>query len=875
MKRCLFILLLASHSVMAGAQSLTVGYRETISVPIPGALAAFSLNDFYAEANAEFETLTIFGKNPGSAYIVVVTEKGNQTIEVQVLPAPPSYPLGFVPPESAAAAGESGSYESRFASDPSQSENIIDFMRREGDRSVTFHLASTFLFTSAANRSVFALSSVFYQTLTFRRDITLLDQFMNNSPLTVDGSVVRGFHLRQGNFLFHAGYTSATTFENLILPSQKEGIVGMGYRFSAGEHASVTPNVYFLAGNPALGNSVQRGTVASLVYEYKLGNRLKLLSEVGFSRGIGLAEEFRSYSAHDQLTANLSYEPAHFASLGLSSLHGFYSNFDWTRYLVHRLTSTFSFTGSHYNLPSLNLTNVVANLDLQFQLFRGWSLVSGVDYGRSQSQIPLGPPISTLGVPLGFNFNSLHFQSSFLYQYSTDSGAAARSDEFRTSLGTHWAGFHWNGFVDRQTQAMTIAFIYAGAPGLQEALDKLGISATTPDQIALALSETAGLLNQGLIGGININVSPVRLQAGTDLTWSNRPQSRQRIDFSLLYTKNELLQGENQATIGSFSYSLKFNKVNEFFSSISLLRGGTHSGQNDPLFEISIRRQVGSAPNFIIPRRRGNISGVVFADDGATGLYHAGEALLPDVDVVLDDDRQVRTDKDGRYSFSRVPYGLHSVEVIYHSAHPFFFTTASRVQSDINTEVNFGVGLSFARLSGSVRSDAGIGLSGIELSVSKGRQRLRTQTDAEGRFRVEGLSTGEYEIKIDPDSVPAGYSLAELDTRRTMVDSSALAQTAFTLRAIRNISGRVTIYDRASQREISVARITVLLRELSRESITDENGIYLFRDLPAGPYTLMVMYEGKESKKEVMLPDGPAFPKSIDINLTISRRGGD
>jgi hypothetical protein len=189
------------------------------------------------------------------------------------------------------------------------------------------------------------------------------------------------------------------------------------------------------------------------------------------------------------------------------------------------------------------------------------------------------------------------------------------------------------------------------------------------------------------------------------------------------------------------------------------------------------------------------------------------------------------------------------------------------VQSDINTEVNFGVGLSFARLSGSVRSDTGIGLSGVELSVSKGRQRLRAQTDVEGSFRVEGLSTGEYEIKINPESVPPGYSLAELDTRRTMVDPSVFAQSAFTLRAIRNISGRVTIYDRASQREIFVARIAVLLKELSRKSITDENGVYLFRDLPAGPYTLMVTYEGKESKKEVTLPDGPAFPKGVDINL--------
>jgi hypothetical protein len=866
MKRCLFILLL-SHSAICGAQSLAVGYRETISIRISGALAAFSLNDFYAEANAEFETLTVFGKNPGPAHVVVVTQEGSMTIEVQVLPAPPSYPLGFVPPESAATSNESGSYESRFTSDPSQSDNIVDFMRREGDRSVSFHLAGTFLFTSVMDRKIVALSSVFYQILTPRRDVTLLDQLMNNSPLTVEGSIVRGFHLRQGNFLFHAGYTSATIFENLVLPSQKEGIVGFAYRFSVGNDSSVTPNIYYFSGNRALGNSVQGGAVASLVYDYKQGNNLRLLAEVGFSRGVGVAGEIHRYSAHDQLTANLRYEPAHFASLTLNNLHGFYSNFDWTRYLTHRLTSTLSFTGNHYNLPSLQLTNVVANLDLQLQLSRRWSLISGANYGRSHSQILLGTPVSTLGVPLGLSFNSAHLQSSFLYQYSTDSGAVVRSDEFRTTFGTHWAGFRWNGFVDRQTQAMTIAFIYAAVPGLQEALDKLGVSATTPDQIALVLSETAGLLNQGLIEGININVSPVRLQSGSDLTWLNRPQSRQRFDLSLFYTKNELLQGQNRSVIESLSYSLKFKRVNEFATSISLLRDGTHTGENDPLFEISIRRQVGRAPNFILSRRRGTISGVVFADDGATGTYHPGGLLLPDVEVVLDDSRRIRTDKSGRYTFSRVSYGLHSVEAIYHSTQPFFFTTASKVQSDINAEVNFGVGLSLARLFGSVRSDTGIGLSGIEISVSKGPQRFRTQTDAEGRFRVEGLSTGEYQIKIDRDSVPPGYSITGLETQQTTVDPSASGQCAFTLRAVRNISGRVTTYDRTLQREISMPRITVLLRELSRESITDENGIYLFRDVPAGSYSLMVIYEGKESKKEVILPDGPAFPKSIDIKL--------
>jgi hypothetical protein len=870
MKRWVFILVLVVYPDTARTQSITIGYRQTISIPAPGALAAFSLDDFCAEAKAQDETLTILGKNPGSAHIVVVMHDGTKTFEVRVLPAPPSYPPGFVRPLSASAASENGSYESRYTSGPSQSENIIDFMRREGDRSVRFHLGGVLPFTPVAGRSTFGLSSVFYQILTSHRDITLLDQFTTNSPLTVDGSIVRGFHFRQGAFLFHVGYASLTTFENFILPSLKEGVIGMGYRFSLGNHASLTPNFYFFPGRRASENIGQRGTVASLVYDYEPTKNLGLLAEAGFSHGVGAAARFHFYGAHDQLSADLRYEPVQFASLSFNSLHGFYSNVDWTRYLTPRLTSTLSFTGDHYTLPSLDLTNVVSNLSLQLQLFRRWSLVSGANYGSFKSQLPPGPAISALGLPIGVSFYSVHFQGGFLYQYSRNSSALLRSDEFRATLGTHWSGFHLSGFVDRQTQAPTIGFILAGVPGLQEALDKLGISATTPEQIALVLRETAGLANQGFIEGVNIHLSPVRLQAGTDLTWSNRISSRQQFHFSFLYNRNDLLQGGNQTAIGTLSYSLKFKNVNEFFASLSLLRSntaGTPGWRTSPLLEISIRRQFASAPNFIISRRRGTIRGVVFADDGATGTYRPGGPLLSNVEVVLDDTRRIRTDHSGHYVFSHVSYGLHFLELVYHSTSPFFFTTASRVQSDADTEVNFGVGLSSARLFGSVRSDAGIGLSGVEISISKGPQHFRAQTDAEGKFRVEGLARGEYEVKLDVDSVPLGYSLAELETQRTTVEASAPGQIAFILKAIRNISGRVTIYDRASHQQMPVPRITVLLRELSRSSVTDENGVYLFRVLPAGRYRLIVMYQGKESKRDVVLAEAPAFPKDIEINL--------
>ncbi len=567
------------------------------------------------------------------------------------------------------------------------------------------------------------------------------------------------------------------------------------------------------------------------------------------------------------MTANLRYEPPHFAAISLNNLHGFYSDFDWSRDLTPQLFPGITFSDDHYNLPTFKLVNIFGILNLRYQLSSRWSLISGTSYGRSEPHFPVGTVISTAGWPVGVSFDATHFQGGFVYRYFTELGAVSRSDQFRATLGTRWNGFHWNGFVDRQTQVQTIAFKSAGIPGLQDSLERLGISANTPEEIGIALSETAGLLNQKFIQGISIAVTPVRTQAGSDLMWTSHAHSHQQVDFRVLYSKNQTLQGNAPVTVGTVSYSRRFKDVNEIFSSVSWLRESSQSMPNRPIFEISIRRRLVSAPNFIISRRHGNISGVVFADNGATGAYQHRAELLPDVEVFLDDGRRSRTDKSGRYKFSNVPYGIHTVEATFHSSRPFFFTTASRVQCDINSEVNFGVAFSFSRLFGTVRSDGGNGVPGVGIVVSNGHDSFTAHTDGQGQFRVEGLFSGEYEVKIDTDSVPPGYSLEGLNIVRTTVEATAPGQSAFTLIAARSISGRVTMYDRLAQKEMPVPGVPVILEGSSRTSMTDKNGTYLFRGVAPGTYAVMVEVQGKQSRREVSLPDGPAFPRNVDISV--------
>jgi hypothetical protein len=59
-------------------------------------------------------------------------------------------------------------------------------------------------------------------------------------------------------------------------------------------------------------------------------------------------------------------------------------------------------------------------------------------------------------------------------------------------------------------------------------------------------------------------------------------------------------------------------------------------------------------------------------------------------------------DAAGRYSFSRVPFGPHRLQVAFRAERPFYYTTQSDVTAEIDTAVNFGIAFSRARLIGHV-----------------------------------------------------------------------------------------------------------------------------------------------------------------------------
>jgi hypothetical protein len=137
---------------------------------------------------------------------------------------------------------------------------------------------------------------------------------------------------------------------------------------------------------------------------------------------------------------------------------------------------------------------------------------------------------------------------------------------------------------------------------------------------------------------------------------------------------------------------------------------------------------------------------------------------------------------------------------------------------------------------GKVVNDAEQGSPAVALTIRSGLLKLNVTTDALGGFFVPALVVGEYDVRADEDSLPPGYSTEGFaEPRKVTVGQSAPGPVEFTARALRNIAGRVLIYDAAAGVYVGVAGPDAMLGEGGPATVTNAAGRYLFRGLAAVP----------------------------------------
>jgi len=876
--RWLAPLWLVCSCLVLPAQIHKVDPQKTVTFEVAGATAAYSLDESLAEATATNGVVTVDGKQPGTTHVVVITPSGLQTFEVLVITLPPHYPPGFVMPVNAAEVAESGYYEGRYYSSPAEVQNQFDFLKIDGDDRTHFHIVETSLVgPTDQGQPRIALSSASYQIVTPRRDITLFDQYVDESPLTINGSIVRGFHMLQDNWFVHAGYTSVATFDGLFLPTQPELVAGGGYRHPLTANSSLTASFYHIQ-IPVTDLMGRSGNVGTVRYKYMPRETFWFAADAGISHGIGASGRLYYKTGRDHIVALVRYMPLQFASLGANNFRGFHTDLSWTRHATKKFDVALTFYNNNLAMPDLRETTVSGAANLRYQLAPHWALTAGAVGSSFRTTLPPSPAIRSFTLPAGIAFQSRHFGASGQYQFGATPGTDSGGKQFRASLRSGWGAFAFTGYAERDTNAPTLSFIFGQVAGLQQSLNLLGIAATSVQQVDELLSGSSFLIAAGYIKGATINLVPLRTQIGGTADWSSRGAHRKELSYSFLFNDNHALLGSTEDVAHTISWSQSVTRLDDVSLSCSLL-GVQNPGiarQYTPICFISWRRQFRHVPDYIVPERHGSITGRVFRDDQSKGVPEWGMHPISGVEVMLDERRRTITGADGWYRFTGVTRGRHNVVAVYHSPEPFFFTTASGVEVDENATVNFGIGYSLSGLTGQVLNDGGQGIAEVTVMVRSGELKWSAATGADGRFFVSSLAAGEYEIQVDEDSLPAGYSAEALaGPRRVTVGASSPAGAVFTARAYRSVAGRVLSYDPKAGEYVPVVRARVVLREAGLTTMTDPAGRYLFRDLPAGSYTISVQDGSpgstQASARTVRLGDRPV--DLINLDFQIGRPG--
>jgi hypothetical protein len=864
------ILLLASCGFLLQAQVHKVGMEKTITFEVGGATAAYSLNSAVAEASAEHGLVTIVGMMPGSTRAVVITPMGPETFDVVVPMPPPIYPPGFVMPISAAELAETGSWEGRYYSSPAEVQNQFDFTKTYGEDWTHVHVVETNLLGLLdPGESRVALSSATYEIVTPNRDITLFDKYLDESLLTINGSIVRGFHMTDDNWFVHAGYTSVATFEGLFLPTLPEMVVGGGYNYPLTENSSITGSFYHFQ-IPALDLLGRSGYVGDVRYKYSPRRNFWFTLDAGVSRGVAGAGRLLYKTQRDSVTALARYMPAPFASLGANNLRGVHTDFSWTRHVTPKFDTGVTFYNNNVELPGLRETTITAAVNLRYQLSQHWSVNGGALATRFQNTVPLTTAIRSFSLPAGLAFQARHFGASGLYQFAPTSGHDSGAQQFRASAQTGWGGFTVTAYAERDTNAPTLSFIFSQVAGLQQALNLQGIQATTVQQVDQLLSDDAYLIAAGYIKGVSINVVPVRTQLGGTATWATRGMHRMQLSYTFLYNDNQLLLGATENIAHTISYSQNLTRSDILSLACSVV-GNKNPGEvpdYTPICFIAWKHQFQHVPDFIIPERHGTISGRIFQDDRSTGEWQPGLRPMAGVEVMLDETRRALTQADGSYRFPRVPRGKHKVAAMFHSQEPFFFTTASDQEVDEEATVNFGIGFSLSGMTGEVLNDAGQGVGGVAVAITSQGQKWSAVTEWDGSFFVPSLAAGDYSVQADENSLPAGYSTDGFgEPQSVTVGATSPGRAHFTMRAFRSISGRVLTYNTAASQYIPVVRAQVSLREPGLTTVTDPLGRYLFRDLAAGSYTISVQSDIPIAPRTIRLGAQPVDLANVDFQI--------
>src|SRR5207237_7365024 len=87
---------------------------------------------------------------------------------------------------------------------------------------------------------------VYFSLRADRGSLTLLDENVVSSSISVSSTLLRGIHASVGGLAIHAGYTSVAGFQSLLLPTHKQLISGATFTHHLNLNSEIGMTGYFI-----------------------------------------------------------------------------------------------------------------------------------------------------------------------------------------------------------------------------------------------------------------------------------------------------------------------------------------------------------------------------------------------------------------------------------------------------------------------------------------------------------------------------------------------------------------------------------------------------------------------------------------------------
>jgi hypothetical protein len=449
------------------------------------------------------------------------------------------------------------------------------------------------------------------------------------------------------------------------------------------------------------------------------------------------------------------------------------------------------------------------------------------------------------------------FEAGFTATRESRAGAQfERGQNLRNELRRAWERWSASAYFSHTRDTPSLAGLVARNPDLLPSALRRAYEAD-PARFLVLNRE----LLPAILGGIRLPETR-SLDAGLRV---QRTLSRCSLSGDVRYSAGEIFARTQRSVLGTFNADVRLDAANSVRVSGARSFALNGAGGQSAL-TISYVHRFGAGGGFQFGRLfglgRGQIAGRVFFDFDGDGRDDTDEPGVARMKVQLDGGRSVTTDESGRFRFSSVNPGEHTVALTSGDLGVLWRATTSTEQPvflSAGQTINVGFGVTnHGFIAGQIFND--LYLKGPQNpanapGVEKVRVNLRplttdssgplfTQTvDASGMYEFRNLAPGGYLLEVEPSTLPADFALPARTSWPVTIKALEGFYLDVPLVAQRAATGHVFIdkdgdgvYTPHHDEPAAGARLVAG----KTETLTDQRGAFILRNLPAGKVEVSV-----------------------------------